>query len=523
MSPWLSQKNDALNQGLYVLNDMSHFRGKLLDCKSFDSSNNLVLSKEYIFNSNKALEKYQVAVRSKTRGCSAYKIYTNPCQLVSEKCTSENGIVTQVDYLYNSRGLVSEKSTVSSDGKKESILFKYPTDYTDLVNHDDSSAIKNLVEKNIIAEPVELSSNVYIDSIPMSKGGVLNKYKEFSFLGYPLKSSQFKMESNELQVPFSPSYYTKLSEVTKFSDYDLYGNIQGLSSRNGIKSTYQWDNNNQYLLAMTENAIPYYEKIDTFINNNILYSVPTILSGNFVLIKPAQICLFRKYTYQIYPTRYYKNFIKIRDESGVIVWSKTDVQRYSEMTFSDFVTLPVGIYHIEVNSALMPNPVPPLADKDAGCVLFTVSKNSNILLPYSTSFENESANVSRTVSKTGLQSHLGSYLLDMPIINTPIILSFWGKVSSNSPWTYVEETITTNTVKTRTIGQGFSFIDEVRLYPKGARMTTYTYAPSKGMTSQTAPNNQSIHYEYDSKNRLEYIKDNEGKIINKYDYHFKNQ
>lgn len=57
---------------------------------------------------------------------------------------------------------------------------------------------------------------------------------------------------------------------------------------------------------------------------------------------------------------------------------------------------------------------------------------------------------------------------------------------------------------------------------KGVMVTTYTYKPLVGITSVTAPNGGKTTYEYDSLGRLVRVKDHSGKVVEQYDYHFKN-
>lgn len=55
-----------------------------------------------------------------------------------------------------------------------------------------------------------------------------------------------------------------------------------------------------------------------------------------------------------------------------------------------------------------------------------------------------------------------------------------------------------------------------------AMVTTYTYDPLVGVTSITDPMGQTIYYHYDDFNRLEYVTDKDGKVLNKNEYHYKN-
>jgi YD repeat-containing protein len=56
---------------------------------------------------------------------------------------------------------------------------------------------------------------------------------------------------------------------------------------------------------------------------------------------------------------------------------------------------------------------------------------------------------------------------------------------------------------------------------KNCLITIYTYKPLVGVTSMTNPLGATIFYEYDLSGRLQYIKDNNGKVIEHYKYHFK--
>jgi hypothetical protein len=88
-------------------------------------------------------------------------------------------------------------------------------------------------------------------------------------------------------------------------------------------------------------------------------------------------------------------------------------------------------------------------------------------------------------------------------------------------WTYHEHLVTTNTTTISISGTGG--IDEVRLYPAEAQMTTYTYDPLIGVTSQTDPNNRINYYEYDVMGRLAQTKDRYRNISKKYCYSYSGQ
>jgi hypothetical protein len=132
-----------------------------------------------------------------------------------------------------------------------------------------------------------------------------------------------------------------------------------------------------------------------------------------------------------------------------------------------------------------------------------------------------------SISKSGLSS------------SATYIVSYWSKTGSSytvsgstaalqgktiningASWTYFEHTVTG--VSSVTVSGGGD-IDELRLYPKGALMTTYTYTPLIGMSGACDMDNKVTYYFYDGLGRLRYIKDQDGNILKTVEYHYMSQ
>jgi hypothetical protein len=96
------------------------------------------------------------------------------------------------------------------------------------------------------------------------------------------------------------------------------------------------------------------------------------------------------------------------------------------------------------------------------------------------------------------------------VVNTP----------SGTTWTYYEHKISGATTVTVS---GSGTIDELRLFPLGSLMTTYTYTPLVGMTTTCTPGNYITYYTYDGLGRLVNVKDLRGNIIKTYNYHYAGQ
>jgi hypothetical protein len=115
---------------------------------------------------------------------------------------------------------------------------------------------------------------------------------------------------------------------------------------------------------------------------------------------------------------------------------------------------------------------------------------------------------------------------------TTYIVSYWSKLGTSysvtgttstkqgktiNGWTYFEHTVTGVTSLTVS---GSGNIDELRLYPSYSQMTTYTYSPLIGMTTQCDADNRVNYFFYDGYSRLKWVKDQDGNILKTYQYHY---
>lgn len=133
--------------------------------------------------------------------------------------------------------------------------------------------------------------------------------------------------------------------------------------------------------------------------------------------------------------------------------------------------------------------------------VMSVSKQDDINVIYIWGYNNQypvvkGENVDYSVLKAALESAAGTTNLE----------TFWSSIS--------------NLTYTNTAFKNFNITLRKNSSLQGALVTIYTYDPLIGMTSQTDPNGITTYYEYDDFGRLKYIKDIDGNILKKYEYHY---
>src|SRR5438093_12256708 len=92
--------------------------------------------------------------------------------------------------------------------------------------------------------------------------------------------------------------------------------------------------------------------------------------------------------------------------------------------------------------------------------------------------------------------------------------------NSENGWTFFRHMITgVNSISVA----GTGIIDELRLYPEESQMTTFTYAPLVGITSQCDASDHITYFEYDGFGRLSLLRNEDGNILRKYCYNYRGQ
>jgi YD repeat-containing protein len=127
-------------------------------------------------------------------------------------------------------------------------------------------------------------------------------------------------------------------------------------------------------------------------------------------------------------------------------------------------------------------------------------------------FEDDLQDTTTAQAYTGLRSKFisGVYTLqvaDLPRLAGDYLFSYWKKVGGGA-WTRVERIIRNYLPGTAISTDAIDgFLDEVRLHPLDALMTTFAHQPLIGLQTSTDANGLPTYFEYDSFGRLSTVRD----------------
>lgn len=246
---------------MYILNDMSRFRGKLLYKKTYSKWNHEINSINYKYNTLNACTDYNVSMTGTMFGNTTYKIYLKPCLLLEETSLDSTGFGTTKKYTYNELNQLASVLETGSNGTCHGQINQYVTDFPSTFL---SKPFQMLKDKNMIDTPIKVIKTIRKDpkGRDLAIDAIERSYGIFGNL--PLVASIKRLESNE-PVPVTMSVLnTKLKVQESYLKYDQYGNPVHIKQKDGKDVVYVWINRGNYPLAQIQNAT--YDQVKAAMN-----------------------------------------------------------------------------------------------------------------------------------------------------------------------------------------------------------------------------------------------------------------
>lgn len=437
---------------------------------------------------------------------------------------------------------VQEKETFSeeSGGTQVKITYKkYPADYdfTGSPIGTEASGIKKLMDLHVVAIPIEEyvvrqfedSQNQPLNERVIS--GALRSFKPDN--PYPDQVFQLKLDQPVLLSDFSPSTIENNSfqksnlyePRVNFLAYDAKGNLLAQQKTNDAVVSYLWGYDDRFPVAQVTNAInastttqfPFTNygsaEITEYISDTPILPAFEITSAQQISVTVGLLGAGSNI-----PEVPLVNLILMTTD-GTPVSGINGI--WGQNTYSVSVNQGVYQWYYSTGDISFSNPEFTSVYLNVSNAYSSAKTGSRI---FYTSFEDEGNHTA--VSYTGNKAWLGQYTVYLPANNGSYNLTYM-KWNGGSPenWEYitVPVSVTSGVVQPFTIGDAATIIDEVRLYPADAQMTTYTYAPLVGLTTSADANCITTYYDYDSFGRLKHLKDQKRNIVKTYDYHYKGQ
>ncbi|NDV58066.1 DUF6443 domain-containing protein [Bacteroides sp. 519] len=304
-------------------------RGLLLSEKYYDVENNPLKEISYKYKNyfpqgtSKPIVVYGlklVYTQDVSVKFSKYKTLTNVAKVLSSKTetnyfTSNNSSVTSfTSYSYDNlrHKNVTTQKTTTSNGDTLLTKFKYMNDYYfgdkgegDIASSvaSTSEGISALYDKNV-NKLVEESYFLKKKNTLYLLGSNLITYSEFGDYALPCKYYEMKLETPvEVSTSYVPSFVktsfmsnpvfyrdSRYKEKQSFELYDPNGNLQQVSSSDGMMTTYIWSYNGQYPVAELKNCA--YAGVSLKLGSSFVSNVQKTLStANLTLLNNLRTLL----------------------------------------------------------------------------------------------------------------------------------------------------------------------------------------------------------------------------------------
>lgn len=531
-------------------------RGLLESVKYYDAFNKSLKQERFEYHIDlsdnlKSINRFAVMGLQPIR-VSANKIYTYFPFLQKKETilyTDYGNINETEEYEYNKYRLLTATKKYTNNPNDNSILetrSKYLSDLMEEYDSSNSGSISSgsplkiydtMRTQGLLSYPVE---TVVKRNGKVTSAEVMT-YKQSD--KFAVQDKQYKLESD---VPLSNYSSFKLLNSTQYSmdnrcalemeylDYDSYGNPTNVVDKTGINTAYIWGYSGQYPVAKVVNArntfksVPQYrdERTTKYVKLKYNSLSSNVESYNFYTSKAGdvEIVLSGALGFNWYVSGHLDNkafnLVQVRssdqmgrpwtDYQNAYTYSATFYVSAGYHTFSILSTdackeSSTSVYDGDIHFSYWTRKS--IAPETSGADdVFYENFETTHLRP--ASFGYHSSN-----------SCIGPYTVSLATNpEREYVIDY--QVFKNGKWEYMKHDFVNGR---DSINEGVYPIDDVRVYPKDASITTYGYYPLIGLRSMTNERGVTESYRYDDFSRLVSVMDNDMNVIKKYDYFYQNQ
>lgn len=490
---------------------------------------------------------------------------------------SNNMISATTNNTYDQYKNIIEQDITNSDGTIQKTRYKYAYDFS---NSNSNNPYTIMVGQNMTSQVIETIRSVVTNGSESVIGGEVHTYQLFGN-NQLLNDAIYNFESLTPVVYgdlFQSSYkgLTTPGQLTLDSRYilreslfyDNAGNLTSTMDNAGRTDAYLWDYNKSKPVAKIANANNIYSTSAT--NNPITNTLNVNVPGSLYSAVIDTITVLRagpiNFSGFVYNNPYisgnnsatleYQLTGNNQYQSGSICTSTPGGTSSCGSTGSTGVINNVqpGTYYLYLEITSMagfqnyygftvsvsyPTYQYYTAAASKNDIAFT-SFEYNVSSDLSNGGGNWSGiNMSNIVTGGGGLTGSNYYTLTGSTLISPslnsgqsYIVSYWSKngaynvsgtssttqgVTLPSGWTYFQHTVAGVSGASVT---GAGIIDELRLYPLGAQMSTYTFEPLVGIKGMADAKSQLSYFSYDDFQRLSTISDQTGSIKKAYSYNY---
>lgn len=417
--------------------------------------------------------------------------------------TGADSVKTVTVFYYNNPDYLVPTCTVSynSEGDSLVLLSRTPLDKTIIhtstpLSSTASQALDSMKARNIL--PVVQNEEFLNNTL---QGKILNTYK--------VQNSNI-ITQHEIYQQIKTNLIEKKIE---FLNFENNGNILHQKKAGNVSSSYQWGYNNTYPVVEilnAENNLTTTATTTTATQYGSLNMPASSASTSFTTTATGNIVL----TAMGDPGNTYSIQYNLSGPGGAVIGTLCASRSSTTCSYPETVTLTsmaAGNYTLSIS----------LYGGSGSYMGATYSYQGNQTTITTTGvkeffyqgFEEEPTAIT-TTPYAGKKYYNGDYTVPYTTPNTRSYLVNY-RYLDGSVWKSITKAFTSN----MTLSDG-SAIDEVRVYPNDALITTYTYEPLIGMTSQTHAAGRTTFYEYDSFGRLKTIRDQDKNAIKTLDYQY---